>query len=65
MANDHIKAMEFDYPEDIDAHVREVVEKLGMKEGGLWLSAECGPDVPLENIEAICIALEKYRAYFR
>lgn len=52
-------------PEDIDAHVREVVEKLGMKEGGLWLSAECGPDVPLENIEAICIALEKYRAYFR
>lgn len=51
-------------PEDIDAHVREAVEVLGMPEGGLWLHAECGPDVPLENIEAICLALEKYRAYF-
>jgi hypothetical protein len=52
-------------PEDIDAHVREAVEKLGSPEGGLWLLAECGPDVPLANIEAICQALEKYRGYFR
>lgn len=52
-------------PEDIDAHVRVAVEKLGSPAGGLWLSAECGPDVPLENIEAICQALEKYREYFR
>lgn len=52
-------------PEELDAHVREAVEKLGAPEGGLWLSAECGPDVPLENIEAICQALEKYRGYFR
>jgi hypothetical protein len=52
-------------PRDIDRHVREAVEALGLPEGGLWLSAECGPDVPLENIEAICVALEKYRAYFR
>jgi len=52
-------------PADIDAHVREAVEKLGSPEGGLWLSAEIGPDVPLENVEAICTALEKYRAYFR
>ncbi len=49
---------------DIDAHVRECVEKLGAPRGGLWLAAECGPDVPLENIEAICQALEKYRSYF-
>jgi hypothetical protein len=52
-------------PADIDAHVREAVEKLGSPEGGLWLSAEVGPDVPLENVEAICVALEKYRAFFR
>ncbi len=52
-------------PADIDAHVRECVEKLGTPQGGLWLTAECGPDVPLENIEAICQALEKYRAYFK
>ena len=51
-------------PADIDAHVRECAEKLGGPEGGLWLTAECGPDVPLENIEAICQALEKYRPYF-
>jgi hypothetical protein len=51
-------------PADIDAHVREAVEKLGAPEGGLWLTAECGPDVPLENIEAICRALETYREYW-
>ena len=55
----------FGTPEEIDAHIKEAVEKLGFKEGGLWLSAECAPDVPLENIEAICVALEKYRGYFR
>ncbi len=52
-------------PRDIDDHVREAVEKLGAPEGGLTLGAECEPDVPLENIEAICLALEKYRGYFR
>jgi len=52
-------------PEAIDAHIREAVEKLGSPEGGLWLKAEVGPDVPLENVEAICGALEKYRSYWR
>jgi uroporphyrinogen decarboxylase len=51
-------------PRDIDDHVREAVEKLGSARGGLWLFAWCGPEVPLENIEAICTALEKYRTYF-
>jgi len=51
-------------PQAIDPHVREAVEALGSPQGGLWLSAECGPDVPLENIEAICVALEKRRAYY-
>jgi len=52
-------------PEEIDAHVRQAVETLGSPEGGLWLKAEIGPDVPLENIEAIFTALENYRAFFR
>jgi len=52
-------------PQDIDEHVHEAVAKLGSPEGGLWLQAEIGPDVPLENIEAIFLALEKYRGYFR
>ena len=51
-------------PSEIDAHVREAVETLGSPEGGLWLMAECGPDVPLENIDAICRALETYRSWF-
>jgi uroporphyrinogen decarboxylase len=49
---------------DIDAHVREAVEILGSPEGGLWLSAEIGEDVPLGNVEAICVALETYSTYY-
>jgi uroporphyrinogen decarboxylase len=52
-------------PADIDDHIREAVEKLGSPEGGLWLTAEVGDDVPLANIEAICCSLEKYRGHHR
>jgi len=52
-------------PADIDAHIGEAVEELALPEGGLWLHAECGPDVPLENIEAICQAFERYRGWHR
>jgi len=51
-------------PDDIDAHVRQAVEILGSPEGGLWLNAEVSDDVPIENVEAICSALEKYSAHF-
>jgi len=51
-------------PDDIDAHVKEAVEILGTPEGGLWLKAEIGDDIPLENVEAICSALEKYSTYY-
>ncbi|MCX7013636.1 MAG: hypothetical protein NTW86_13950 [Candidatus Sumerlaeota bacterium] len=54
----------FGSPADIDAHVREAVETLGSPEGGLWLKAEIGMDVPLKNVEALCVALEKYRGFF-
>ncbi len=52
-------------PTEIDAHVREAVETLGSPEGGLWLLAEIGDDVPLANVEAICAALEKYSTHFQ
>ena len=48
-------------PQEIDAHIREAVETLGSPEGGLWLKAELGEDIPIENIEAICAALEEHR----
>jgi uroporphyrinogen decarboxylase len=51
-------------PAEIDAHVRESVEKCGSRHGGLWLKAELNYEVPIENIEAVCVALEKYRAYY-
>jgi len=53
----------FATPKQIEEHIKEAVIKLGSKEGGFMLHAECEPDVPLENIEAICQALEKYRYY--
>jgi len=52
-------------PGDIDVHVRQAVDALGSPEGGLWLMAEVDDGVPLKNIEAICVALEKYRGYFK
>ena len=51
-------------PEELFDYVEEVVVKLGAKEGGLILYVEIDPDVPLENIEAICQAIEKYRFYY-
>jgi hypothetical protein len=54
----------FATPGQLDAHVRSAVEALGAPEGGLWLKAEIDEGVPLENVEAICVALEKYRGHF-
>jgi len=51
----------FASPAQIQEHIEEAVEVLGSPEGGLGLYAEVEPDVPLENIEAICCALEKVR----
>jgi uroporphyrinogen decarboxylase len=42
----------------IEGHIREIHEGLWLERGGLMLHAECGPDVPLTSIEAICTSLE-------
>jgi len=49
----------FATPAQIQDHIREVFEALYMPEGGLMLFAECEPDVPLENVEAICAVFEE------
>jgi hypothetical protein len=49
----------FASPAQIHDHIGTVVEALGAPQGGLLLFAECGPDVPLHNIDAICVALEQ------
>lgn len=49
----------FATPTEIEDHIGEVYEGLFLKEGGLMLFAEIEPDVPLENVEAVCRTLEK------
>ncbi len=49
----------FAEPEGLRRHVEEAVESLRLPEGGLMLYAECEPDVPLENIRAICRILDE------
>lgn len=54
----------FASPAEIDRHIGECVEALGSREGGLWLKAEVDEGVPLENIDAICRALDRHRGRF-
>jgi hypothetical protein len=49
----------FATPAEIEDHIGEAYEALYLPEGGLMLHAECEPDVPLDNIDAICTALER------
>lgn len=50
-------------PTDIRGQIKEVAEKLYSPQGGLMIYGEPSPDVPLENIEAICSALEEFYTY--
>jgi len=54
----------FASPAEIEEHILLCAQTLGLREGGLALSAECAADVPLENVEAICAGLEKARMIF-
>jgi uroporphyrinogen decarboxylase len=45
-------------PGDVREHVREAIERLGHPAGGLMIFGECEPDVPMENIESLCRAME-------
>jgi len=48
-------------PDDIDRHVGECINALLSPKGGLIVAGGFSdPDTPLENIEAICRAFEKY-----
>ncbi len=54
----------FGTPRDVEEHIREIVLELGSRKGGLGLIAGVYPDVPLQNIEALCQAMEKYMCYY-
>lgn len=51
-------------PKQIDYLVREEVEKIGSRDGGLMMIYGLYPGVPLENIEALMDAMEKYATYY-
>jgi hypothetical protein len=54
----------FGDPGQIDALIREEVEKLGSPEGGLMLIYGLYPGVPLENVQALMDALERYATFY-
>ncbi len=51
-------------PGQVDALVREEVEKLGSREGGLMMIYGLYPGVPYENIEALMDAMENYAGFY-
>lgn len=51
-------------PRQVDALIREEVEKLGGREGGLMMIYGLYPQVPLENAKALMDAMEKYAFYY-
>jgi uroporphyrinogen decarboxylase len=51
-------------PEQIDALIREEVEKIGSRDGGLMMVYGLYPGVPLENAAALMDAMEKYALFY-
>jgi len=51
-------------PAGIDAHILNCVKSLGSPKGGLWMTFGAYPGTPIENIEAVAGAMEKYRNYW-
>jgi uroporphyrinogen-III decarboxylase len=61
---DRQKVTVYGTPAEVDALVREEVEKLGGKQGGLMMIYGMYPGVPLENARALMDAMEKYATYY-
>lgn len=61
---DRQKVTPFGTPKDIDNLIREEVEKLGSKDGGLMMIFGLYPGTPLENVKALMDAMEKYAFYY-
>jgi uroporphyrinogen decarboxylase len=56
------QTLPFSTPAEIEAQIREIITRVGLPQGGLMLYACPSADVPIENIEAICTAWERYSA---
>ena len=51
-------------PAQIDSLIREEVEKIGSREGGLMMIYGLYPGVPLANVKALMDAMERYAGYY-
>ncbi|KPK40108.1 MAG: hypothetical protein AMJ65_10895 [Phycisphaerae bacterium SG8_4] len=54
----------FAAPEQIDGLVRQEVEVLGSRQGGLMMIYGLYPGVPLENARAVADAMERYAGFY-
>jgi len=61
---DRQEVTRFGGPEEIDNLIREEVEKLGSKKGGLMMIYGLYPGVPVENVKALMDAMERYAGYY-
>jgi uroporphyrinogen decarboxylase len=62
---DRQKITTYGRPAEIDALIREEVDKLGSKAGGLMMIYGLYPGVPLENVKSLMDAMERYATYFQ
>lgn len=61
---DRQKVTVFGTPADIDLLIREEVEKISTKQGGLMMVYGLYPGVPMKNVKAVMDAMEKYATYY-
>jgi hypothetical protein len=61
---DRQKVTPYGTPAQIDALIREEVEKLGSAQGGLMMIYGLYPGVPLTNVKALMDAMEKYATFY-
>ena len=61
---DRQRITRFGTPREIDALIREEVEKLGSRRGGLMMIHGLYPGTPLANVKALMDAMEKYATYY-
>jgi hypothetical protein len=51
-------------PQEIDSLIREEVSRLGSKQGGLMMIYGLYPGVPIENVNALMDAMERYATFY-
>ena len=51
-------------PKEVDQLIRDEVEMLGSREGGLMMIYGLYPGVPIENVSALMDAMEEYATYY-